>query len=220
METGRIQYGIVRSDGIMARRTQQQAREYRQQIQKEITKANQRLDRLVKNDLQHSPAYQKLMKQRGHTLGIAKRFTMRGKSGHELQKELIQLRAFMNSETSTVRGLNKIIRQTAKNIGVKGAERKKISELQKYQKQFFQIYEKVQQYLDTANGSRFDYNKVWEDMNVAIKKLKIMEKKEEDIEKLSKQVLDKMEQLNKEQAKKKPKSFLNTGFYKPNKRKK
>ena len=85
----------------------------RAEIRKLTAKANKRLDRLEKNGLESSPAYQKWLAD-GEV-----RFSVKGKDHNQLQKEVARLKRFLNSETSTVRGVNKTLKEMAKNTGIK-----------------------------------------------------------------------------------------------------
>ena len=140
--------------------------ELRKEVSRKASLANKRLARLEKNGLTDSPAYQKFME------GGGKRFSIRGKTGSELTKELIKINNFIEMKTSTVRGLNQVLKDTAERVGV---EYKDIKQLQEYASKFFELYNKSMQYLDTVEklGHAFDSTEVMETVRQLVKQEKI-----------------------------------------------
>lgn len=86
--------------------------EFRKEVSRKASLANKRLARLENNGLTDSPAYKKFME------GGGVRFSIRGKTGSELTKELIMINNFIEMKTSTVKGLNKVLKDTAERVGL------------------------------------------------------------------------------------------------------
>ena len=98
-------------------------------------------------------------------------FSVKGKSHNQLQREVARLKKFMQSETSTVRGLNQTLKNMAKATGVKY---KNLRDLQSKAKNFFTLASKVEQYLRTVDdiASAIGYQKIWEAINTYTKESK------------------------------------------------
>ena len=141
-------------------------KEFRKEVSRKASLANKRLVRLEKNNLQDSPAYKKFMESGG------KKFSIRGKTGSELTKELIKIDNFINMKTSTVKGLNKVLRDTADRVGV---TYKDMKQLQAYSSRFFELYNKSLQYLDTVEkmGHAFDSTEIMETVRQVVEQEKI-----------------------------------------------
>lgn len=133
-------------------------REYKKEISKKVSLANKRIRRLEANDLKDSPAYQIYLKEGG------KPFSVRGKTFNELQHEEARLNKFINSLTSTVRGINKHLKDVAKTIGF---EYKNIQEVRQNQAKFFQLAARAAELLDHIDNSAhaIGYQKIWESIN-------------------------------------------------------
>ena len=78
----------------------EKVKKYRTEASRLASMANKRLKRLEQSGLIDSPAYQKWVQD-----GKVK-FSVRGKSHRELQKEVARMNKFINSQTSTIRGVN------------------------------------------------------------------------------------------------------------------
>lgn len=157
-------------------------KEYRKEVTKIVSVANKRIARLEKSKLTDSPAYQKWLDEGGA------KFSVKGKSHNQLQREVARLKKFMQSETSTVRGLNQTLKNMAKATGVKY---KNLRDLQSKAKNFFTLASKVEQYLRSVNdiASAIGYQKIWTAINQYVQKEKIdLAKAEGDIEGLTKTV--------------------------------
>lgn len=130
----------------------------RAEIRKLTATANKRLARLEKNGLESSPAYQKWLAD-----GEVK-FSVKGKDHNQLQKEVSRLKRFLESETSTVRGVNRTLKEMAKNTGIKY---KNLKDLRTKSAKFFELASKVEQYLRTVDdiASAIGYQKIWEAIN-------------------------------------------------------
>lgn len=130
-------------------------KEYRKEVSRLASIANKRIKRLQKNNLTDSPALQRLIDN-----GIPK-FSVRGKSFNELQAETSKLMRFLNSDTSTIRGINANLKTIAKNTGIKYNNMK---DLKSQASKFFELSSKVEQYLRTVDdmASAIGYNQIWE----------------------------------------------------------
>lgn len=157
-------------------------KEFRKEVTKIVSVANKRIERLEKSNLKDSPAYQKLLNDGGV------RFSVKGKTHNQLQSEVARLKKFMESETSTVRGLNNTLKNMAKVTGVKY---RNLRDLQSKAKNFFTLANKVEQYLRTVNdiASAIGYQKIWTAINQYVQKNKIdLANAEGNIEGLTKTV--------------------------------
>lgn len=132
--------------------------EYRKEVSRKASMANKRIERLEKADAKDSPAYKRYVKEG------SVRFGVKGKNPKELQKEVARLDKFLNSQTSTIRGLNANLKEIAKTTGIKY---KKVSELRQLTAKFFDLTSKIQQYLRTVDdmASAIGYQEIWEAIN-------------------------------------------------------
>lgn len=130
-------------------------RKYAIEISKLASKANKRLKRLELQNLTSSPAYQKFLQ-----LGVNK-FSVKNKDYNQLQSEKMKLLNFLNSQTSTIRGLNKSLRTLSSSTGLKNQS---VLQLHTKAKTFFAIAQKIEEYLDNVEGSALTigYEKIWE----------------------------------------------------------
>ena len=164
--------------------------ELRKEISRKASLANKRLARLEKNGLTDSPAYQKFIE------GGGTKFSIRGKTGSELTKELIKINNFIEMKTSTIKGLNQVLKDTADRVGV---EYKDIKQLQQYSSKFFELYNKSMQYLDTVEnlGHAFDSTEVMETVRQIVKQEKIdLADSEAAIDEMIKRVSDTLTDIN------------------------
>lgn len=177
-------------------------KEFRKEVTKIVSVANKRIERLEKANLKDSPAYQKWLNDGGVKFGV------KGKTHNQLQSEVARLRKFMESETSTVRGLNNALKNMAKVTGVKYGN---LRDLQSKAKSFFTLASKVEQYLRTVNdiASAIGYQKIWTAINQYVQKNRIdLANAEGNIEGLTKTVsellagYDKGKVVTEEQSKK------------------
>ena len=156
--------------------------EFRKAVTKIVSVANKRIKRLEKSNLKDSPAYQKWLNEGGV------KFSVKGKTHNQLQREVSRLKKFMESETSTVKGLNNTLKNMAKATGVKY---KNLRDLQSKAKNFFTLASKVEQYLRTVNdiASAIGYQKIWTAINQYVQREQIdLADAEGDIEGLTKTV--------------------------------
>ena len=157
-------------------------KEYRKEVTKIVSVANKRIARLEKSKLTDSPAYQKWLDEGGA------KFSVKGKSHNELQREFARLRAFIGSETSTIQGVNKVLKDMANNTGIVYTS---VKELKAQSNKFFELSSKVEQYLRTVDdmASAIGYQKIWEAINQYVKDERInLADSEMDIDKISKSV--------------------------------
>lgn len=138
-------------------------RDFRREASRLASMANKRLQRLEFNKLTDVPAYQKLV----DVMGDKPRFSVRGKDYNEVQREVARMRQFLNAKTSTVRGANQVLKEMAKNTGIKY---KTLKDLKSKAKLFFELANKVEQYLRTVDdiASAIGYQKIWEAVNTYI----------------------------------------------------
>lgn len=142
-------------------------RAYRREASRKSSMANKRIERLEKRGLTDSPAYKKWVKDG------SVRFGVRGKTYNEVQQEMARLDNFINSQTSTIRGVNKVLKNMADNTGIKYSNMK---DLQQQSKMFFELSSKVEQYLRTVDdmASAVGYHKIWEVINQQVQQDKIV----------------------------------------------
>lgn len=139
----------------------------KKEIQQKMNTANKRLKRLEKYGYTDSPAYAGLYKKHGWTKEKS-RFSVKGKNADEIQKEYIRINRFLKDKTSTVRGVNNLLRETADNIGVRY---KNLKQLRSLLTNFFALASKAQQYLKNKEreDEAYDYNKIHKGIRSLIK---------------------------------------------------
>lgn len=137
------------------------------EVSRKASMANKRLVRLENNNLTSSPAYQKWVDYQG---GV--KFSVRGKDYNQLQQELARVNQFIEAKTSTVRGLNKVLKEMAENTGIKYGS---VKELQSKSKNFFALADKIKEYLRQTEGSAsaIGYQPVWQAINEYVQQEKI-----------------------------------------------
>lgn len=139
---------------------------FRAEASRKASLANKRIQRLEKAGLTDSPAYQRYIKDGGQ------RFSVRGKTYREVQSEVAKLDRFISSQTSTIRGVNTVLKEMAENTGIKY---KNLTELRTKSTKFFELASKVEQYLRTVDdmASAIGYQKIWEVINTYTQESKI-----------------------------------------------
>lgn len=163
---------------------------YRKEASRLASLANKRVKRLENNELTDSPAYQTYIKTGG-------RFSVKGKSHNELQHEVARLRRFIESNTSTVRGVTTTLKEMADNTGI---EYKNLTDLKAKSQGFFNLASKVEQYLRTVNdmASAIGYQKIWETINQYVQSGDLdLSGSEGDIDKMVKVVSDAIAEYDK-----------------------
>lgn len=140
-------------------------RVYRAEASKLASLANKRIARLESNGLTDSPAYKAYIETGG-------KFGVRGKDHNQLQSEVARLKKFIESETSTVKGVTKTLKEMASNTGIKYEN---LKDLRSKAAKFFELSSKVEQYLRTVDdmASAIGYQKIWEAINQYVKSREI-----------------------------------------------
>lgn len=141
----------------------------RAQVSQLASMANKRLDRLEKNELTSSPAYQKWEQNGSH------RFSVAGKSYPEVQSEYWRVKDFLEMRTSSVTGTKAVLQEIATNIGWGDIDFDNIALTQEQLSNFFKIADTVSQYLDSVDESAaaLDYQEIWDTINAAYQEGKI-----------------------------------------------
>ena len=141
----------------------------RAQVSQLASMANKRLDRLEKNELTSSPAYQKWEQAGSH------RFSVGGKSYPEVQSEYWRVKDFLEMRTSSVTGTKAVLQEIATNIGWGDIDFDNISETQDQLSNFFKIADTVSEYLNSVDESAaaLDYQEIWDTINAAYQEGKI-----------------------------------------------
>lgn len=141
----------------------------RAQVSQLANMANKRLDRLEKNELTSSPAYQKWEQAGSH------RFSVGGKSYPEVQSEYWRVKDFLEMRTSSVTGTKAVLQEIATNIGWGDIDFDNISETQDQLSNFFKIADTVSEYLNSVDESAaaLDYQEIWDTINAAYQEGKI-----------------------------------------------
>ena len=139
---------------------EKQVAEYRKEASRLASMANKRVARLEANDLRDAPAYKGYIESGG-------KFSVKGKTYNQLQIEVARMRTFINANTSTIKGVNKYLKDIADNTKIKY---KNLADLRAKSSKFFELSAKVQQYLrDLDNmASSIGYQKIWEAINVYV----------------------------------------------------
>ena len=152
---------------IEAIETEQKA--LRAQVSQLASMANKRLERLEKNELTSSPAYQKWEQNGSH------RFSVGGKSYPEVQSEYWRVKDFLEMRTSSVTGTKAVLQEIATNIGWGKIDFDNIALTQEQLSNFFKIADTVSQYLDSVDESAaaLDYQEIWDTINAAYQEGKI-----------------------------------------------
>ena len=141
----------------------------RAQVSHLASMANKRLDRLEKNELTSSPAYQKWEQNGSH------RFSVSGKSYSQVQREYWRVKDFLEMRTSSVTGTKAVLQEIATNIGWGKIDFDNIALTQAQLSNFFAIANTVSQYLDSVDESAaaLDYQEIWDTINAAYQRGKI-----------------------------------------------
>lgn len=140
-------------------------RNYRAEASRLASMANKRLKRLENAGLADSPAYKKWLEGGGEKFGV------RGKTYNEVQKEVARMKKFIDSQTSTIRGVNSQLKEMAQNTGIKYSS---LKDLRSKAGKFFELASKVEQYLRTVDdmASAIGYQKIWQAINKYVQKNK------------------------------------------------
>lgn len=125
--------------------------------------ANKRIQRLEKNNLQNSPAYQSLQVENG----IAERFKVNKKFDYnQLQSQYFKLQKFVNYETSTIRGYNRVIKNIASKSNIKY---KNLTDLKQKLGYIFSNFSQLEQYFNSA-GLAIPKYEIWREVSKQVEK--------------------------------------------------
>ena len=155
---------VLETSSELAKETRIKA--FRAKASRKASLANKRIQRLEKAGLKDSPAYQRFIKDGGQRFGV------KGKTYREVQSEVARLDRFISSQTSTIKGVNTVLKEMAENTGIKY---KNLTELRTKSAKFFELASKVEQYLRTVDdmASAIGYQKIWEVINTYTQESKI-----------------------------------------------
>ena len=163
---------------------EERIRKFRAEASKMAAIANKRIQRLEKNGLQNSPAYQGYLAQGGG------KFSVTGKDYQEVQAEMGRMKRLIDANTSTVRGYNKYMKEVAEATGIKY---KNLTDLRAKTEKFFELSNKVNQYLGMVEdmASAIGYEKIWQSINTYIKDNRIdLEESDRSIDEMIKVISD------------------------------
>lgn len=144
----------------------QRVSEYRKEASRLAAMANKRVARLEANNLQDAPAYKGYLESGGG------KFSVKGKTHNELQREVSRMQKFIVAKTSTVTGVNTYLKGIAANTGIKYTNMK---DLKAKAATFFTLSNKVEEYLRTVEdmASAIGYQRIWEAVNEYVQTARI-----------------------------------------------
>lgn len=144
----------------------QRVSEYRKEASRLAAMANKRVARLEANNLQDAPAY------KGYIESGGGKFSVKGKTHNELQREVSRMQKFIVAKTSTVTGVNTYLKGIATNTGIKYTNMK---DLKAKAATFFTLSNKVEEYLRTVEdmASAIGYQRIWEAVNEYVQTARI-----------------------------------------------
>lgn len=181
---------LDKMEDVATKEKQARIKKFRTEASRLASMANKRLKRLENAGLKDSPAYKKWLDEGGE------KFAVRGKDYNQLQREMARMRNFINAETSTVRGVNSVLKTMANNTGIKY---KNLAELRQSAGKFFELASKVEQYLRTVEdmASAIGYQKIWEAINQYVQKERIdLTNGQLNIEEMTQRIIDAMDIYN------------------------
>lgn len=145
---------------------QQRIADYRKEASRLAAMANKRVTRLENNGLQDAPAY------KGYIESGGGKFSVKGKTHNELQREVARMQKFIVAKTSTVTGVNNYLKGIAANTGIKYSNMK---DLKSKAATFFTLSNKVEEYLRTVEdmASAIGYQRIWEAVNEYVQTARI-----------------------------------------------
>ena len=144
----------------------QRVADYRKEASRLAAMANKRVTRLEANGLQDAPAY------KGYIESGGGKFSVKGKTHNELQREVARMQKFIVAKTSTVTGVNTYLKGIATNTGIKYTNMK---DLKAKAATFFTLSNKVEEYLRTVEdmASAIGYQRIWEAVNEYVQTARI-----------------------------------------------
>lgn len=137
--------------GVKKAQQQFQQAAFKKQVSALAAQANKRIDKLLKNNIETSTALDKWKDEGGV------KFSVKGKTNKELQREYWRIKRFLDSNTSTVRGAKqalKKIQQATGNTALSST-------------QFFALAQKIREYLESADrtAEALSYRQIWAAIN-------------------------------------------------------
>lgn len=163
-----------------------ETRALKAEISRKASLANKRLKRLEEKGLTSSPAYKQWLESGGQ------KFSVKGKSYNELQAELARVNHFIDAKTSTIRGVNRVLQDIAQTTGI---ETKDIAKIQKHATKFFELTNKIEEYLRNTedSASAIGYRKIFETVSNYVKQEKIdLGKSKQDIDSIMPDLIEMM----------------------------
>lgn len=144
----------------------QRVADYRKEASRLAAMANKRVARLEASGLQDAPAYKGYLESGGG------KFSVKGKTHNELQREVSRMQKFIAAKTSTVTGVNTYLKGIATNTGIKYTNMK---DLKAKAATFFMLSNKVEEYLRTVEdmASAIGYQRIWEAVNEYVQTARI-----------------------------------------------
>ena len=144
----------------------QRISDYRKEASRLAAMANKRVARLEANNLQDAPAY------KGYIESGGGKFSVKGRTHNELQREVARMQKFIVAKTSTVTGVNNYLKGIAANTGIKYSNMK---DLKAKAATFFTLSNKVEEYLRTVEdmASAIGYQRIWEAVNEYVQTARI-----------------------------------------------
>lgn len=133
-------------------------KDFRKEVSRLNSMANKRIKRLQESPLKESPALNKWLDDGG------KFFSIRGKTQQETRREFYRVTQYLDSSTSSITGTKTVLKTMAENTGIKYSN---VFELQETSKAFFELANKVDEYLKvSARGSEaIGYQRIWQAIN-------------------------------------------------------
>lgn len=133
-------------------------KEFRKEVSRLNSMANKRIRRLENSNLAESPAYNKWKESGGEM------FSIRGKTQQEVRREYYRVKHYLDSKTSSITGTKEVLQNMAENVGL---EYSSVFELQESSKAFFELANKVDDYLSVSSrGSEaIGYQRIWQAIN-------------------------------------------------------
>lgn len=133
-------------------------KDFRKEVSRLNSMANKRIKRLQESPLKESPALNKWLDDGGQF------FSIRGKTQQETRREFYRVKQYLDSSTSSITGTKTVLKTMAENTGIKYSN---VFELQETSKAFFELANKVDEYLKvSARGSEaIGYQRIWQAIN-------------------------------------------------------
>lgn len=133
-------------------------KKFRKEVSRLNSMANKRIKRLLDSDFKESPALKKWKKEGGEF------FSIRGKTQQEARREFYRVREYLDSSTSSITGTKQTLKVMAENTG---QQYESIKDLQESSKAFFELANKVDEYLriSARSSSAIGYQRIWEAIN-------------------------------------------------------